>query len=50
LRIFPLAKQRYEQQAPKITGMLIESILKYKNMADVERLLSSDADIINLVS
>jgi hypothetical protein len=56
MRIFPLAKQKFAPDAAKITGMLIETIIKYQDStewalrAEAENILKSDTEINELVS
>lgn len=47
-KVYPLAKSKYESQAAKITGMLVESMMKRK-ASDIRAILNSQQDLNDLV-
>lgn len=47
--VYPLAKQAHPDKSPKITGMLIEAILKVENKFEIEKLLASEISLKELI-
>ena len=48
--IYPLAKRKYPEYAPKLTGMLLDALLKLQNDELIKQVLSSKNIIDELVS
>ena len=48
--IYPLAKRMYPEYAPKLTGMLLDALLKLQNDELIKQAISSKKNIDELVS
>ena len=48
--IYPLAKRMYSKDAPKLTGMLLDALLKLQNDELIKQAISSKKNIDELVS